>query len=77
MITKVIYIGDYKLECHFNDDKVVVANFSDFLHNAKNPMTNQFLDKKRFALVEIEFGDLTWEDGEMDISAESIRKGEF
>lgn len=76
-IVEVKYIKDYILECHFEDGKVVTANFSDFLHNAKNPMTTQFLDKERFAKVQLFYGDLTWEDGQMDISCRSIRKEDF
>ena len=40
-------------------------------------MTTQFRDKKRFKKVSIAFGNLTWEDGQMDIPAESIYNNEF
>lgn len=77
-IIEVKYIKDYILECHFEDGKVVTANFQKFLMNAQNPMTTQFRDKERFAQVQITaVGSLTWEDGQMDIPYWSIYDGEF
>ena len=76
-IVKVKWIKDYLLEVTFDDGKVKVTDFSDFLIHARNPMSNQFLDIKRFKKARIDHGDLTWGNGEMDFSAESIYDREF
>ena len=71
-IIKVKYLSDYKLEVEFDNGEKRIADFKDFLFQDHSPMTTQFRDKERFKKVYIEFGHLTWEDGEMDISAESV-----
>ena len=71
-IVKVKYLSDYKLEVEFDNDEKIIADFKDFLFQNHSPMTTQFKDKERFKNVSIDFGHLTWEDGEMDISAESV-----
>jgi len=76
-IIKVKYLSDYKLEVEFDNSEKRIANFKDFLFKEHNPMTTQFRDKNKFKNVQIEFGHLTWEDGQMDISAESIFNNEF
>ncbi len=76
-ITKVKYLSDYKLKVVFDNGEKRIADFKDFLFKSHNPMTTQFRDKKRFKNVSIAFGHLTWEDGQMDIPAESIYNNEF
>lgn len=76
-IVKVKHLIDYKLEVVFDDEKKVNCDFSNFLEKQKNPMTKQFLNISKFKKVEIENGHLTWLNGQMDISAESIYNEEF
>ena len=76
-IVKVKYLSDYKLEVKFDNNEKRIADFKDFLFKDHSPMTEQFRDKELFKKVYIEFGHLTWEDGQMDISAESIFRNEF
>ncbi len=76
-IVKVKYLSDYKLEVKFDNGEKRIADFEDFLFKDHSQMTTQFRDKKRFKNVSIAFGHLTWEDGQMDIPAESIYNNEF
>lgn len=76
-IKSVIYLSNYLLEISFEDGKTVLADFEKFLRSSHNPMTNQFLNIERFKDVKVEHSHLTWEDGEMDISAEGVYKGQF
>ena len=76
-IIAVKYISDYKLEVRFSNGQIRIADFEHFILSSLQPMTNQFKDIQRFKGVEIENGHLTWEDGQMDISAQSIYKKEF
>ncbi len=75
-IIKVEHLKDYKLRVHFSDGAVKVINMKKFLMTAQNPMTTQFRDVKRFKKAYIDMGHLTWEDGQMDISAQSVREWE-
>ena len=76
-IVKVKYLSDYVLSVEFDNTEKRIADFESFIKNSLQPMTNQFQDKKRFKKVYIENGRLTWEDGQMDISAKSIYDNEF
>jgi len=76
-IIKVKYLSDYKIEVEFNDKEKRIADFKDFLFQEHSPMTTQFRDIERFKKVYIELGHLTWEDGQMDISAQSIYNNQF
>lgn len=76
-IIKVKYLSDYKLEVEFDNKEIRIADFKKFLYGNHSPMTTQFRDIERFKKVYIEYGHLTWEDGQMDISASSIYNNEF
>lgn len=76
-IISVKHLSDYKLEVVFDNGEKRIADFKDFLFKEKNPMTTQFRDKKRFKKAYVELGDLTWENGQMDISAQSIYNNHF
>jgi hypothetical protein len=76
-IIRVKYLNEYTLEVEFDDGTVKYPNFKDFILNSKQPMTQQFEDIERFKNVSINHGHLTWEDGQMDISAHSIYNDKF
>ena len=77
MINSVKHIEDYLLEVRFEDGTIKIVDFKSFVHEERSPMTTQFKDKDRFANAEVCAGHLTWEDGQMDISSESIYRGDF
>ena len=76
-IIRVKYTKDYQLEVFFDNGEKRIVDFKSFLFNEKNPMTTQYRDIEKFKNVEIEFGHLTWDNGQMDISSESIYNNEF
>ena len=76
-IVEVRYLHGYQVEVVFDDGQVRIADFSGFLQKAKNPMSTQFKDIEMFKNVEIDHGDLSWEDGEMDFPADNIYKGKY
>lgn len=76
-IISVQYLSGYKVRVEFADGAVRIADFGSFIKNSPQPMTNQFKDVERFKRVYIDSGHLTWEDGQMDISAHSIYEGKF
>jgi hypothetical protein len=76
-IVKVKYLDTYRLQVLFDDGKTVVADFRSFLLKSGNPMTTQFRSVSLFKKVKVWNGHLTWMDGEMDISAESVYSGKF
>ncbi len=71
-ILSVKYIEDYKLEITFSNQVKKIADFEKFLRASKNKSINKFLDKNLFKLVFIDAGFLSWNDGEMEISAKSV-----
>jgi len=71
-ILKVKYLHDYKLEVLFSNGETKIADFEVFLKKAKNKSIFKFLDKSKFKTVEIDTGFLSWNNGEMEISAYSV-----
>ena len=66
------FLGGFRLELTFSNGLQKVVDLSSFIQNAKNPMTAQFKDPNLFERVNISHGHLSWMDGEMDLSAESL-----
>ncbi len=44
-IEKADYLGDYVIRLKFSDGIERSIDFSNFLRNARNPMTKKYLDK--------------------------------
>lgn len=73
-IINVKYLDGYKLEVLFDNKEVKVADFESFLKKAKNPSIKENLEPKKFKTVAVDTGFLSWNDGDMEISAESVYK---
>ena len=71
-IIKVLYLDNYKLQVFFSNGKNKIDNFEIFLNKSLNPSINKFLNKTKFKKVEIDNGFLSWNNGEMEISALSV-----
>ena len=65
-------LGEFKLELAFSNGVNKVVDLSAFISGAKNPMTAQFKNQHLFQKVQLSHGHLSWLDGEMDLSAESL-----
>jgi hypothetical protein len=76
-IIKAEYVGEYKIKFSFSDGVVRLIDFSDFLANARNPMTRKYLDKQLFAKFSIEYGDIIWNDYEMCFPIWDLHQGEI
>jgi len=46
----------------FNDKKRQVVDFYPFLSSSLNPLINKYLDMKEFLKLEVNEGDLEWND---------------
>ena len=71
-ILKIKYLHEYKLEVLFSNGETKIADFEVFLKKSKNKSISKFLNKNKFKLVEIDTGFLSWNNGEMEISALSV-----
>lgn len=71
-ITAVKPLKHYRLKLEFDNGITKIVSLKKFLTEATNPMTKQFLDAELFKKVSVLNGNLTWLDGEMDLSAESL-----
>ncbi len=75
LINKAICVGEYQISFIFSDGVEKVVDFSDFLHNARNPMTKKYLDKRLFENFSIEYGDVVWNDYEMCFPVWDLHEG--
>jgi len=71
-ILKANYLEDYKLEIYFSDGEIKIADFEFFVKNSKHPSINKFSDTQKFKKVKVDSGFLTWNNGEMELSAGSV-----
>jgi len=76
-IDKATYKGDYIIELQFSDGLIKTIDFSNFLQNAKNPMTKKYLNKELFQSFAIEHGDLIWNDYEMCFPIWDLHEGKI
>ena len=74
-IQKAEYEGDYRINFQFSDGVQKTVDFSNFLKNAKNPMTKKYIDKKLFQSYSLEFGDINWNDFEMCFPIWDLHEG--
>jgi hypothetical protein len=71
------YINDYKINFSFSDGTEKTIDFSNFLSNARNPMTRKYLDKELFRKFSIEYGDIIWNDYEMCFPIWDLHEGKI
>ena len=61
-IESVRYIDDYKLELIFNDGKINVVDFKNFLFSSGHPEIQKYKDKSLFKNYNLTYGELEWGD---------------
>ncbi len=71
-IVNVLYLDNYKLQVFFSNGENKIADFDVFLTKSVNPSISKFLNKSKFKKVKIDNGFLSWNNGEMEISALSV-----
>lgn len=76
-IDKAKFLNNYRIKFLFSDGTVRVIDFSDFLRNARNPMTRKYLDKSLFQQFEIKYGDIIWNDYEMCFPIWNLYEGKI
>lgn len=76
-INKAEYLGDYKIKFMFSDETERIIDFSNFLQNARNPMTRKYLDKQLFRKYSIQYGDIVWNDYEMCFPIWDLHEGKI
>lgn len=69
------YLGEYKIRFGFSDGTEKEIDFSDFLHNARNPMTRKYLDKQLFQKYAIQYGYIVWNEYEMCFPIWELHEG--
>ncbi len=76
-INSAEYIGDYKIKFSFSDGVQKLIDFSDFLNNARNPMTRKYLNINLFKNYSLDFGDIIWNDYEMCFPIWDLHEGKI
>ena len=74
-IQKAEYKGKYKIKFVFSDGVEKTIDFSNFLKQAKNPMTKKYLKEDLFKNFSIQYGDITWNDYEMCFPIWDLHEG--
>jgi hypothetical protein len=74
-INNATYAGDYKIKFLFSDGSERLIDFSSFIKNARNPMTNKYIDIELFKNFTLSFGDIIWNDYEMCFPIWDLHEG--
>lgn len=61
-IVKAEYCGDYKIRLVFNDEKIQIIDFQNFIVSSYNPNILKYKDLELFQQFSITDGDLEWND---------------
>lgn len=59
-VLKANYMGGYKLEIIFDDQKKKIIDFSDFLNNHNHPQFDKYKKEENFKKFSIENGNVVW-----------------
>jgi hypothetical protein len=59
------YIDGYKIAITFNDSKMQIVDFENFLSSAQHPQIAKYLEQDKFKNFSISHGDLEWNDYEL------------
>src|SRR5689334_21273426 len=61
-IVRAEQISDYQLKLYFSDGIERVIDFEPFLRGSRNPLIRAYLEPKKFANFNLEYGELVWDD---------------
>ena len=56
------YIDDYKLKLIFNDGKINIVDFENFILSSRHPEIKKYQDKSLFKNFNLTYGELEWRD---------------
>ncbi len=56
------YIDGYKIELKFNDEKINIVDFENFIMNSGHPDIKKYQDIDLFKNFNLTYGELEWQD---------------
>ena len=69
-IIKAVYVDEYRINLKFKNNKTGIVNLSDYISSAEVFHDLKSLDN--FKKFSIDYGTLTWNNGEIDIAPETL-----
>lgn len=73
-IEKITYLKEYKIEVLFSNGEIRIADLEQFVTSAKQKSIHKYSDVAQFKKAKVDCGFLSWNNGEMELSADSIFK---
>jgi len=71
-IESVKYIDGYKLELIFNDGKINIIDFENFIFSSGHPEIKKYQDKNLFKNFNLTYGELEWGDYDLVFSISDL-----
>lgn len=71
-INNVTYLDGYQLKVKFHNGVEKLVNLESWLKSQHNPSISQYLDLNKFKNVRLESGFLSWDNGEMELSGDTL-----
>jgi hypothetical protein len=69
-VTGARYVKDYEIELHFEDGASGTVDLEH--HMEHGTILEQLRDKDLFQNFKVEYGTVTWKNGELDIAPETL-----
>ncbi len=69
-IKEANYLDEYKVKLKFEDNSIGIVDFSEY--SKKGRIFEKFQDMNYFKNFHVNYGTLTWGDGELDIAPETL-----
>jgi len=76
-ITKAKYVGAYKINLIFSDNRESIVDFQGFLESSSHPEIKKYLNQNKFKRFNIVNGDLMWGDYELIFPIADLSKGKI
>jgi len=69
-VSEAAYEGDYKIKITFQNGKSGIADLEKYI--SEGEIYQDIRNTEKFKNFSIEFGTLTWENGEIDVAPETL-----
>ena len=74
-IEEAKYISDYRIHLKFNDGKENTVDFKEFLLTSTHPDIKKYQDQELFKKLNLEYGEIEWNDYELAFPVYDLYQG--
>ena len=69
-VIDAVYIGEYRIDLKFKNGKTGIVNLAEYISNGE--IFKPLRSLENFKKFSVDYGTLTWNNGEIDIAPETL-----